>query len=215
MIGFIGRFLAHDNTDRLLPFILQNSFILLAPALFAASIYIVLGRIIRRVKGEPYSLVPARWLTRMFVSGDVLSFAVQGSAAGLMATGDNAQLGENIVVAGLFIQIVVFGFFVVTAGVFQVRMQRRPTVEAEDPASLWREDLGMLYTASGLIMVRSIFRVVEFIMGYDGYLLRHEWTLYVFDAVLMLLVMVVFLLRYPGRAINPDLKSGFMCLREL
>lgn len=49
-----------------------------------------------------------------------------------------------------------------------------------------------LYTGSFLIMVRSIFRAVEYLQGFDGYLLRHEAYLYVFDAVLMFLVMVLF-----------------------
>lgn len=57
----------------------------------------------------------------------------------------------------------------------------------------------MLYGTSALIMVRSIFRVVEYVMGRDGYPLQHEWTLYVFDALLMVLAMVVFAWWYPGR----------------
>lgn len=38
----------------------------------------VLGRIILLVDGERYSLIPQRWLTKIFVTGDVLSFLVQG-----------------------------------------------------------------------------------------------------------------------------------------
>jgi uncharacterized membrane protein len=56
----------------------------------------------------------------------------------------------------------------------------------------------MLYTVSALIMVRSIFRAVEYLMGADGYPLTHEWTLYLFDSLLMILVTVVFYLRYPS-----------------
>jgi hypothetical protein len=56
----------------------------------------------------------------------------------------------------------------------------------------------MLYIVSALIMVRSVFRVVEFIGGQDGYLLKHEWTLYVFDALLMFAAIVIFAWRFPG-----------------
>lgn len=41
-------------------------------------------------------------------------------------------------------------------------------------------------------MVRSIFRVIEFIQGNAGYLLSNELYLYIFDAALMLLVMIAF-----------------------
>lgn len=49
-----------------------------------------------------------------------------------------------------------------------------------------------LYVGSMLIMVRSVFRAIEYLQGFDGYLLRHELYLYVFDALLMFSVMVLF-----------------------
>lgn len=48
-----------------------------APALFAASIYMLLSRIIQVIDGEGHSLVKRRWLTKMFAAGDVISFFVQ------------------------------------------------------------------------------------------------------------------------------------------
>jgi hypothetical protein len=79
IIGFIGRILSHNDLWALGPFIMQSLLILIAPALFAASIYIILGRIILLVDGERYSLVRRKWLTKMFVAGDVLSFLLQGA----------------------------------------------------------------------------------------------------------------------------------------
>jgi hypothetical protein len=58
-------------------YIIQFICILLAPAFFAASIYMGFGRIILLVEGEVHSLVKKKWLTKLFVSGDVLSFLVQ------------------------------------------------------------------------------------------------------------------------------------------
>ena len=53
-------------------------------------------------------------------------------------------------------------------------------------------------------MARSIFRVAEYLMGNNGYLLRHEYFLYIFDAVLMFLVMVLFLVYRPSQ-VNVDI----------
>lgn len=58
---------------------MQSTLLLVAPALFAASIYMELGRIIRLVKGEKLSLVRVTLMTKIFVSGDVLSFLMQAS----------------------------------------------------------------------------------------------------------------------------------------
>lgn len=180
-----------------MPFSIQNTFILLGPALFAASIYMCLSRIIRSVRADNLSLVQPRKLTRTFVLGDVLSFMVQGSAAGLMVTGDNAKMGEGIVIGGLMIQIIVFGLFAATAVVFKKRISRSPTPESCDASVPWEKSLRMLFIVSALIMIRSLFRVAEFAMGNDGYILQHEWTMYIFDSVLMFAVMVVYYLWYP------------------
>lgn len=53
--------------------------VLVAPSVFAASIYMVLGRIILLIDGEKYSLIRRRWLTKFFVIGDVMSFLLQGA----------------------------------------------------------------------------------------------------------------------------------------
>jgi hypothetical protein len=58
---------------------MQSLLILLAPALFAASIYMVLARIINLVDGEALSVIKVKFVTKVFVLGDVLSFLVQST----------------------------------------------------------------------------------------------------------------------------------------
>jgi hypothetical protein len=181
-----------------MPYAIQNVFILLGPALFAASIYMCLGRLIRGVRGDRYSQISPRKLTATFVSGDVLSFLVQGGASGLMVTGKNIKIAEGIVIAGLLIQVVMFGLFATTAIIFRRRIQRNSTEESLDPRLPWKNSMRMLYIVSTLIMIRSLFRVVEYGLGYDGYPLKHEWTLYIFDTVPMFTVMVVYYFWYPA-----------------
>ncbi|KAF7557171.1 hypothetical protein G7Z17_g954 [Cylindrodendrum hubeiense] len=83
-VGYACRAAAHDRTGKLMPYAISNNNILLAPVLYAASIYMTLGRIVRSVHGEKYSLINVKWLTVLFVSGDILSLAIQGAAAGMM-----------------------------------------------------------------------------------------------------------------------------------
>ncbi|KAK3346356.1 RTA1 like protein-domain-containing protein [Lasiosphaeria hispida] len=201
-IGYAARCSASSNTGKLMPYIIQNTFLLLPPVLFAASVYMTLGRIIRSVgpSGERYSPVGTTWLTRVFVAGDAVAFCIQGGAAGLMATGgEKAGVGEKIIIGGLVVQVVMFGLFVVTAGVFHWRYERHAVGAVAYGGGGWREGLVVLYGVSGLIMARSVFRVAEFSMGQDGYPLTHEWTLYVFDSVLMLGAMLVFYVWHPSK----------------
>jgi hypothetical protein len=68
------------------PYVMQSSLLLIAPALFAASIYMTLGRIIVLVNGEKYSIIRVNWLTKIFVAGDVLSFLMQSSGKSIYDT---------------------------------------------------------------------------------------------------------------------------------
>lgn len=195
--GLVSRCTASQNTASILSYALANDGILLAPALFAASIYMTLGRLIRFLQAEHLSLINVRWLAKIFVVGDVLSFVVQGSSVGLSVTGHDTG-AKLIIIVGLLIQIFSFGFFGFTAVMFHRRILKSADFAPSDRAFEWKKILYMLYYTSVLIMIRSIFRLVEYIMGNNGYLLRHEWTMYVFDVVLMVGVMGIFYVRYPS-----------------
>jgi hypothetical protein len=201
----VGFAVSHSQTDQLGPFITQSVFILVAPALFAATIYMVLSRLIARVPSGPAcSLIPPGWLTKTFVVGDVFSFLLQASGGGMMAAEGKQDLGKDILLAGLFVQIVMFGFFIVLTVSFHVRYGRVLVVSSAYGGSSgdsipWLKILYMLYSVSLLIMVRSIFRAVEYILGQDEYPLNNQWTLFLFDSALMSLVTALFLFMFHPR----------------
>jgi hypothetical protein len=80
-VGYIGRAMSAQQSPNWTtgPYIIQSTLLLVAPALFAASIYMELGRLIVLVKGERFALVRVNWTTKIFVGGDVLSFLMQAS----------------------------------------------------------------------------------------------------------------------------------------
>lgn len=81
-VGYIGRAMsAQQNFGEYTmgPFIMQSVLLLVAPALFAASIYMELGRIVLMIDGERFLFIRRTWLTKLFVAGDVLSFLMQSS----------------------------------------------------------------------------------------------------------------------------------------
>jgi hypothetical protein len=61
------------------PYIQQTLLLLLAPALFVALIYMMLGRIVMLLDAEQLCLFKKKWLMKFFVCGDILSFTVQAA----------------------------------------------------------------------------------------------------------------------------------------
>lgn len=216
------------------PYIIQSTLLLIAPALFAASIYMELGRVILLVRGQRFALIRVNWMTKIFVAGDVLSFLMQASGmpssflpsrrfnavefepnampcnrmkqmltqsgAGLMVTAasggssDSASMGNNVIIGGLFVQIIFFGFFLLSAVVFQ----RRFIVHGGGDHLPWRRHMFALHTSSVLILIRSIVRVVEYVQGTDGFVMSNEVFIYVFDGLLMCVMMVIFAVVHPS-----------------
>ena len=169
-----------------------------------------LGRILDLTEGSSRSIIGRKKLTKIFVLGDVLSFLAQSGGGGMLAQGNSS--GNKVIIGGLVLQLLFFGFFMVSAVVFHKRMSADPLP--------WKKHLTALYVGSGLILVRSLYRLIEYIQGgSSGYIVEHEWTLYVFDAVLMLGTMVVFFWIHPSeiRALlrGGDAMQGWMPLRVL
>ncbi|KAK6331861.1 hypothetical protein TWF718_002400 [Orbilia javanica] len=198
--GYGVRIYCHFNTDQLAPYAVQASFIILAPVFYAASIYMVLRRLIRSIGGDRFSPVPIRWLTWVFVTGDIVALTIQGNAVGLTTKASTQKIGEWVITGGLIAHILIFGFFFYVCSIFHYRMNKDLKENPRNGPHLtvpWRAGLKMLYSCSALIMVRSIFRVIEYVMGVDAYLLATEWPWYVFDAALMFATQVIFVVWFP------------------
>lgn len=62
---------------RLMAYVIQSTYILLAPTLMTASIYMMLGRIVRLTEGEAHSVISSSKITKVFVTGDVVCLLAQ------------------------------------------------------------------------------------------------------------------------------------------
>lgn len=165
-IGYAARAAAHNDMESKTPYIIQSILILVAPILFAASVYMILGRLILRTESASYSIVRATWVTKLFVTGDVLCFFIQGGGAGMLVKADDAdgfKMGENIILGGLILQILIFAFFVIVASIWHRRLNALPTVAAAELP--WKKYIIYLYAASVFITVRNLCRVIEYAMG--------------------------------------------------
>jgi hypothetical protein len=168
-----------------------------------------LGRIIRLTRGERLCLISPSYLTLFFVIGDVFGLIVQGAGAVVMPLGTlrDYQIGSNIVIAGLALLVLAFTLFFSVALLFDYRIRRYPTEHSEATLLNWKAELRVLYVSSTLIFIRSVFRLVEYAQGNNGWTMRREWTLYVFDATLMWIVLIIFNIWHPSR-VEAFLKGG-------
>ncbi|PVH67423.1 RTA1 like protein [Cadophora sp. DSE1049] len=207
VIGFAARAASNKNRETLGLLVIQAVLILLAPILFAASVYMILGRLIRATGGEAYAIMRPTRITKIFVGGDFLCFQIQGAGGGMLSSAKTAaakKRGEMIILSGLLLQIVIFGFFLLVALIFHKRLHNRPTAKSLNARFSCHKMLMQLYAVSALITVRNIFRAIEYVGGEDAYLLKVEWPIYVFDALLMAFVLCICYFWYVGSFENSE-----------
>ncbi|KAL6232830.1 hypothetical protein BDW75DRAFT_246899 [Aspergillus navahoensis] len=205
-IGYLCRFISATQTPNwtMYPYIGQSLLILLGPALFAASVYMLLGRIIRILNAGSLSPIRPNWLTKIFVAGDVISFFMQSGGGGMQAsakTQDSAKMGENVILGGLFVQIFFFSIFIIVSIIFHRRMLATP-VHRMGTDVPWNKYLKILYLISFLILIRSLYRVAEYIQGKEGALQSKEVYIYVLDASLMLVCCAILNIWHPNNVVS-------------
>jgi hypothetical protein len=117
------------------------------------------------------------------------------------------KMGENIIIGGLFVQLVAFSVFVIVAAIFHWRIVRMPTSASQSSAVPWQQFLLVLYAVSILILIRCIFRAIEYIQGWDGSLQSVEYWLYIFDSTLMIISVILLNIYHPSRIISARNKA--------
>ncbi|PVH71331.1 RTA1-domain-containing protein [Cadophora sp. DSE1049] len=227
-IGYLARYLAAKSPFSSGPYILQSLFLILPPSLYAATIYMIYGRIVLLVNAPEASLIRPTWVTKIFVTGDVVSFLMQAGGGGLTAssTPKTAKLGQNILMIGLVLQLIFFGVFLCISLVFFKRMRATPSYHLMPKYGKWpwQAMLKLLLATAALIIFRCVFRIIEFAQGSDGYLMKKEVFIYLFDAAPMLVTQVAFHFVHaadvfpkngvPGKGGEGDERDGFIELGQ-
>lgn len=205
--GYYGRAWSHESRFSISPWALQEMLIMCAPPLIAATVYMILGRIIRVLDAEHLSSMRPKTLTAIFVTNDILCFCTQLGGAGVQVTGDETamDIGKKVVLGGLIFSLVVFAGFVLVAWGFHRRLARSPTAVLagdEEEGLKWRRYMWALYVACFALMVRNLVRTIQFGAGRMAAVNTEEVYIYVFDGFLMFLVLLVLIVLHPGRFVK-------------
>lgn len=118
------------------------------------------------------------------------------------------QTGQNVIIGGLAVQLIAFSFFVVVSSIFHWRIIRKPTSTSATSSVPWQQYMFVLYAVSGLILVRSLFRIIEYAQGWGGSLQNAEYWLYIFDAALMFIAMALLNFWHPSKIISSSKGKG-------
>ncbi|KAH9913974.1 RTA1 like protein [Epithele typhae] len=217
VVGWTARILSGANPLEFNPYIIQTTVLVLAPTPFVAALFIGLGRIVSHV-GPQYSRLTPQWYSRIFLTADIASLAIQGAGGGIAATATTdpnaVRKGSDIIIVGLGVQLFSLSVFCCLMAEFVWRRsnERPYHKEATQGHPIDRNVkhlLGGITLGSFFIYVRSIYRIIEFASGFAGTIAHTQWLFIVFDGVMITLGMFTLNVFHPGHLLKKNRESDY------
>lgn len=194
VIGYVGRVLLHDHPFDNNYFLTYLICLTIAPALLSGSIYLCLSRIVI-VYGEHLSRFKPRTYTAFFCTCDFICLVLQGLGGGIASTANttsSSNVGRNIMLAGLIIQLISLGLFAIACTDFFLRVRKardmwNPRYLNLVNSKLFKAFLFGLATATITIFIRSVYRCAELSGGFNSKLFTSDEALFMILEGLMII----------------------------
>ncbi|KAH6869136.1 RTA1 like protein-domain-containing protein [Thelonectria olida] len=204
-LGWAGRTWSSECPYNNNAFLMQITTLIIAPTFFTAGLYVILGALINRL-GRHSSMLGPKMYAIVFLTCDLLALVVQ-AIGGAMASSEsdkingNTKPGTNIMVAGIIFQMAAMVVFTILVLDFLRRVfLKKSYLEGRKLGPANSNDLPKAYTwlllavfiSLFMIFIRSIYRTIELLQGWDGYLITHEGYFIGLDGATMVIAVGVF-----------------------
>jgi hypothetical protein len=204
VLGWAGRTWSSHCPYNENAFLMQITTLVAAPTFLSAGAYLILGRLIRLV-GRRSSLISPRTYLILFTTCDIISLVVQavgGAKASVAQRQDkDTRPGTDIMVAGILFQLGTMSIFVIFLLDF-LRRTRQEQLSRESRIVL--AAMGLSVTA---IFVRSIYRSVELLQGWRGFLITHQGYFIALDGAMIVIAVGVYNFVDPARLLPMNAKA--------
>ncbi|GAA5897240.1 hypothetical protein JCM8208_003766 [Rhodotorula glutinis] len=205
VFGWVERYMASQNI--MVGYVIQLAVLTIAPTFFSAAIYALFS--MTAAVQDP-SLLP-RWSPRgyfkTFTIIDFVTLVVQAAGGALAATaGGNLlfEIGCDIMLAGIILQLVTTIIFLVVFGLY---FRRLAVVHPDRHVLRLGTRTGLVFwgtlVMAALILVRGGFRTAELAEGLYSKLSRTQTAIIGLDCVPMLVVILLLNVTHPLYTVDP------------
>jgi len=191
-IGYIIRFPSGNSPCNVGLYIFSYLLILVSPTCLAMGNYALVGRIIARTGHVHHFFTPKR-VQYMFLFVDIFCLLLQCAGGGLMAQHSSFETGHRVVLLGIALALVLFCFFLFLVVYVNLKVRKNAT-EGE-----WLKIFIALYATIVLIIIRSIYRLVEFAGGFHNSISTNENLFYGLDSLVLAIFVALWIYYHPSR----------------
>ncbi|KAF7559634.1 hypothetical protein G7046_g4517 [Stylonectria norvegica] len=217
-LGYVGRALLHSNPWNQSGFELQICCIIIAPTFICVSIYLTLKHISLNLN-PALSRIQPKWYPRIFLPADLSCLVIQAIGGGVATAAGKDQekvlkAGNDLIIAGICLQVAVLIGFGIMAGDYLFRAKRyMSSGQAQEQAlALWQDSkfrrFGFAVTgAYAAVLVRCVYRIAEMAGGWGNYIMQDEASFMVLDSSLVLVAGTLLTVFHPG-LLFPQMANG-------
>ncbi|KIK59468.1 hypothetical protein GYMLUDRAFT_85825 [Collybiopsis luxurians FD-317 M1] len=197
ILGWSGRLWSNRNLFARDPYIMQIACLIISPTPLLGAHFIIFGRLVQ-ILGSQYSRFKPRLYSRIFLSCDIISLVVQAVGGGMTAsaiTDSAVNLGTNIMLAGIAIQLAILVGFSATACEFVYRYNKDKPFRNEPGEKIGymdkRRKVGLyaVFFATFCLFIRAVYRLIELGDGWNGTVIKTQWSFDIFDSTMVCIAM--------------------------
>ncbi|KAK6454528.1 putative transporter or flippase transmembrane protein [Scheffersomyces xylosifermentans] len=114
-IGFLGRTLSLSDMMNSNYFLVQLICLTIAPAFIMAGIYFLFGQL-AVLHGREFSILKPMWYSYLFIGCDILALLIQSAGGAIASIADDkktSDIGTDVTIAGIAIQVLAMSVFLV------------------------------------------------------------------------------------------------------
>ncbi|GKU11038.1 unnamed protein product [Fusarium langsethiae] len=204
IIGYVGRFIIHDNPFDFNGFLMQINVVCItvAPVFFSAAIYVLLSQVINYVDPS-ISRFPPKYFYWIFIPSDIISLVLQavgGTLSCVASTHKDVKTGEDISLAGLIFQVVTLICFLALFIDYVVKASKSYSRNRLDKPMM--TFLIFLFLSTIFILIRCAYRIAELGQGYFSALFRDEGLYIGLESCMMCVAVLLLNAGHPGYAFS-------------
>jgi len=205
VIGYAGRIKLHQNPYSKAGFNMQIVCLIIAPAFFAAGIYLTLKHL-TLCFGSEHSLIRPKYYTWLFICCDIVSLILQGAGGGISATADTytkQKSGNDLALSGIVFQVFTLLVFAAMGAMYYFRRRAaNPTMSREALHISQKTNfklfmVGIVIAYVG-ILTRCAYRISEMAPGWRNSIMVSEIDFMVLDGAMIAISVFFMSVFHPG-----------------
>ncbi|TID14833.1 hypothetical protein CANINC_004504 [Pichia inconspicua] len=213
--GYIGRLMSSNDINNRPGYIMNSIALTIGPSFMMAGIYYIIAQL-TVIYGEQYSLLKPMQYSLIFITADIFSIFLQGAGGGVATKAENnggSTTGQDLLVAGIAIQVCTIGIFSIFWFILFYRVYKEykhgncdfnPDYQHIRDRKLLIPMICGVSICCVLIFVRCIYRLIELREGFESKLAYDEIYFMIFEGLLITLSSTIICILSPGLVYGRD-----------